>query len=282
MSSDKLPEECDASTISKSKPKECAVAEKPESQAASASFLKAPSTPVLEQGGSADATGCTKEKDTAPNEPAPKAMAFGSSGTLTTPPMNFGVPNTKALQSEPDCPKPSFFGASAFSGAAATPPAFAGATANSSEEPKVQGSLKASSSGAFLNLQPPGSVSSTPGKFVFGKSANITLTVPSSSPMSAQKGFAAFGQTAKFGTTPFGAGGFGGGTTAFGTTPFGGGDASKKRPLGSNEKGEEEPETKQSRKEEGEEEGEIVDETENTGEAAAESANLKKDVAKEA
>lgn len=107
-----------------------------------------------------------------------------------------------------------------------------------------------SSSGAFLNLTPPGKTGTAPGKFVFGKSANIRLTAPSGvpSPM-------AFGSKATFGGgVPFGSGGFGGtGAAPFGTSPFGGaGDASsKKRPLSTTgEIGEEEPEVKKSHKEE--------------------------------
>lgn len=252
VSSEKLPE---------GKLKGSTMAEKSLSRAAPTTLSKEPLTPVLEQGESAVST---KEEDTALNEPAPKPMAFGSSVPPTTQPMKFGVP----LRSEPDCPKPKFFGASTGGGAAGTPPVFGGSLGG------ITSPLK-TGSGAFLNLQPPGSLSSTPGKFVFGKSANITLTVPSSAPMVAQNNFASFGQTAKFGSSPFGGGGFGGGTPAFGTTSFGGGDASKKKMLGSDGKGEEQ-ETMQSPKEE----GEIVDDTENTNEAAVKSTN--KDVPKEA
>eukprot|EP00579_Thalassiosira_antarctica_P013616 CAMPEP_0201939780 /NCGR_PEP_ID=MMETSP0903-20130614/43907_1 /ASSEMBLY_ACC=CAM_ASM_000552 /TAXON_ID=420261 /ORGANISM="Thalassiosira antarctica, Strain CCMP982" /LENGTH=2217 /DNA_ID=CAMNT_0048481399 /DNA_START=64 /DNA_END=6717 /DNA_ORIENTATION=- len=288
---DKSPKESDASTTSKSKPKESTMADKSQLQAAPTTSLKEPLPSVPEQGGSDEATVSTKEttaapgdkKDAATKKSAPKPMTFGSSATLTTPPMTFGVPKAKPLQSEPDCPKPSFFGASTstsatFGGvASATASAFGGGAVNSKES-KAQGSLKASGSGTFLNLQPPGKLSTTPGKFVFGKSANITLTAPSGSPMTAApKNFASFGQTPKFGTSPFG-GGFGGVTTPFGTSPFGGGDASKKRPLSTTSEEREEPETKQSRNEE----GEITEDTNKTDEAAAESSKLNKDAAKEA
>ena len=239
VSSHKLPEGNPTGSI---------MAKKSESQAALATLSKKSLHPIVEKDESqqsADSTVSTKEDDTALNDPVPKPMAFGSP---TAKPMTFGVPTAKSVQSEPDCPKPSSFGASTPSGAAGTSPAFGGAVVNSEQK-----------GSAFLNLQPPGSLSSTPSKFVFGKSANITLTVPSSKPLASQTSFGSFGQTAKFGTTPFGGGGFGGGTTAFGTTSFEGADAAKKSPFGSDEKGQE-PATCQSP----EEEGEIVDDTENT------------------
>lgn len=206
----------------------------------------------------------TKEtSDVGAKESAPKTV-FGSSATLSAPPMTFGA----AAAKPPDCPKPSIFAApasgstlggavptSAFGGAAAKPtepsstifggatpskPAFGGAAANSGE-PKAPGG--SSGSGAFLDLTPPGKVSAGPGKFVFGKSANITLAVPSGTTSLAS--FA--GKT----TTKFGTGSFGdgfGGVSAFGTSPFGGEDASKKRPLdATSEEKAEEPESKQSR-----------------------------------
>jgi len=258
------------------------------SQTAIATTPKERLAPVPEQGGLNEAKVCTKEipsalgskKDTAPPVSTPKPV-FGSSATLATPPMTFGVSAAKSMQSEPNCPKPSFFGASA-----STPPAFGGAAAPTSTfggGAKPPGELKSGgNSGAFLNLMPPGKLGATPGKFVFGKSANITLTVPSSSPMTAppKSNFGSFGQTAaKFGTTPFG-GGFGGGTAAaFGTSPFGGGDESKKRPLSSAsaEVGGE-PDAKQSRKEE----GEIADDVQKPEGTATESSKLKNDAAKEA
>merc|ERR1712086_814636 len=101
------------------KPKGTTMAEKSLSRAAPTALSKEPLTPVLEQGESAVGT---EEQDTPLNKPAPKPMAFGSSVTPTTQPMKFGVP----LQSEPDCPKPKFFGASTGGGAAGTPPVFGG------------------------------------------------------------------------------------------------------------------------------------------------------------
>ena len=181
----------------------------------------------------------------AENQPASKLIAFGASAK-TALPLAFGVPKTAPLQSEPDCPKPSFFGSSAsakptfdgvatststkpiFGGVAtSTTPSIFGGGAKPSNETKPSAST-ISGGGSFLNLTPPGKAGATPGKFVFGKSANITLTAPSgASPAAAAKPnpFASFGQTANMGSSPFGA--------SFGTSPFGGGDATKKRPLDS-------------------------------------------------
>lgn len=196
---------------------------------------------------SADAGGATlATKSPLPPVPeekqsASKPTAFGAS-TTSAKSLAFGVPKATPLQSEPDGPKPSFFGSSAsakptfggistssaskpFFGGAATPatPSIFGGGVKPSSEPKPAG---AAGGGSFLNLTPPGKAGATPGKFVFGKSANITLAVPTgASPAAAAKPnpFAsAFGQAAK---SPFGA--------PFGTSPFGGGDAAKKRSLDS-------------------------------------------------
>lgn len=241
-------------------------------------------SPVPEQGGSNEAkTDCNEtlpaqgDNNAVPKESKP--MVFGSSTTLAKPPMSFGVPTPKSIQSEPDCPKPSFFGASApvsaaLGGAAAAPAsAFGTATA-----------AKPSGGSTFLNLTPPGKSGAVPGKFVFGKSANITLAVPSSSPMTAppKSTFASFGNaSAKFGSTPFGSGGGfgGGGAAAFGASPFGGGDASKKRPLASSaEEKSGEPDAKQSRMEE----GEIAGDDPKAGGTKVETSRSKNDAAKEA
>jgi len=284
--SEKSSKESDASNASKSKPKESLMADKSQLQTAPSTSPKRLS-PVPEQGAAKEEKSGSNEKsaasdhrkDTAPKDPVQKKMVFGSSATLTTPPA-FGVPNSKPMQSEPDCPKPSFFGAasptpSAFGGAAAQ--TFGGATpAKTAEESKSGGN-----SGAFLDLTPPGKIGGAPGKFVFGKSANITLAVPSGSPMTAapKSNFTSFGQTAaKFGSTPFG-GGFGGAAAAFGASPFGGGDTSKKRPLANAaEESGGEPEAKQSRTEE----GEVTDDVPKAGGTAAESSNPKIDAAKDA
>jgi hypothetical protein len=146
----------------------------------------------------------------------------------------------------------------------------------------AQGGSQTSGSGAFLNLTPPGITGAgTPGKFVFGKSANITLAVPAgASPLVAAQTLASFGKSDFFGATPFG-GGFGGPpTSAFGASPFGGGgggggggdsSSNNKRALPTPDEGEQ-PDAKLSRTEEEDEDGEIHDEGEtvNATNAAAE------------
>jgi len=226
----------------------------------------------------------TEVKDTSSTD-APK-LTFGSSST-TLPPSTFGsMPKPPTMQSEPDCPKPTFgsssgFGSGAaptfgsgtapifgsastttFGGAAASKPSTTGfGVATTSAKPADESSPKGS--GAFLNLTPP-KTGNTPGKFVFGSGAPITLAAPSTTSMDAAQTLASFGQPAKFGTG-FGtsSGGFGSVAkpSAFGSSPFGGGsgDASKKRPLdsASDEKGEEDdsqPEAKKVHTEEEEKE----------------------------
>ena len=82
-----------------------------------------------------------------------------------------------------------------------------------------------SSSGAFLNLKPPGSGAST--SFVFGTSSNIKLPTPSKDPLPVgQQPFSSF-KPQPFGTNPFASSQ----TTA---SPFGG-IASKKRALDSDQ-----------------------------------------------
>lgn len=171
---------------------------------------------------------------------ASKPIAFGAS-TTPAKPLAFGVPKATPLQSEPDGPKPSFFGSSAsakptFGGISTSKSTFGGVTTSATPSIFGGGAKKPSSEtkpaaaavggGSFLNLTPPGKAGATPGKFVFGKSANITLTAPTgATPAAAAKPnpFASsFGQGAK---SPFGA--------PFGTSPFGGGDATKKRSLDS-------------------------------------------------
>lgn len=252
-----------------SKPKESATVVKSQLQTALAASLKQPLPPVPVRAESDK----TKESTKGPTPPGDKKnAAFGSSAAhtalpLLASPMAFGVPKAAPAQSEPDCPKPSFFGASTstpsasiFGGASSSASTFGGAAAAKASDTPGRGS------GAFLSLTPP-NPGATPGKFVFGKSANITLTAPSSSPMAAAANLLSFGQKAKFGTT-FG-GGFGGSTSTFGASPFGGGEASKKRPLSTPDENGEQPEAKQLRTEE----GEITDE------AAAESSTTKKDAA---
>lgn len=196
----------------------------------------------------------TEVKEDAPSTDAPK-MTFGSSSTVL-PPSTFGsMPKPPAKQSEPDCPKPTF-GSSGF-GSGVAPPTFGSAStttfgSGAASKPSTTGFGVATStkpadesskgSGAFLNLTPP-KTGNTPGKFVFGSGAPITLAAPSTTSMDAAQTLASFGQPAKFGTG-FGtsSGGFGSVAkpSAFGSSPFGGGDASKKRPLDSatDEKGE--------------------------------------------
>ncbi len=208
--------------------------------------MEASKAKVVKESADADgATLTTKSPTKSPLPPVPeekqaasKPIAFGAS-TTTAKPLAFGVPKATPLQSEPDGPKPSFFGSSAsakptfggvstststFGGVAtsATPSIFGGGAKPSSETKPAA----AAGGGGFLNLTPPGKAGATPGKFVFGKSANITLAVPTgASPAAAANPnpFASsFGQAAK---SPFGA--------PFGTSPFGGGDSAKKRSLDS-------------------------------------------------
>lgn len=208
--------------------------------------------------------------DSAPDDSTSKPMLFGSSATLTVPPLTFDGLQEPPMQSEPDCPKPSFFGAASsiasnvvFGGAGPSASPFGGAGQSVSPSP-FGGAAAKPPGGAFLNLTPPGvsGARTTPGKFVFGKSANITLAVPTgASPISAAKTLASFGKPGLFGATPFG-GGFGGPTSTFGTaSPFGGGggEVSNKRPLPAADGGEQ-PDAKQSRTEEEDEDGEIHDE----------------------
>ena len=231
----------------------------------------------------------TEAKLDAPSTDVPK-MTFGSSST-TLPPSTFGsMPKPPTMQSEPDCPKPTFgsssggfgngaaptFGSASttFGGAAASKPSTGFGMATST---KPADDSESKGSGAFLNLTPP-KTGNTPGKFVFGSGAPITLAAPSTTSMDAAQTLASFGQPAKFGTG-FGtsSGGFGSVAkpSAFGSSPFGGGagDASKKRPLESatDEKGEEDdsqPEAKKVHTEE-EEKEEDADESSKT-EAAKE------------
>ena len=210
------------------------------------------------KGAKESANSDAKPETTTPKSPLPsvpeekqaasKPIVFGASAT-TTPAAAFGVPKTIPLQSEPDGPKPSFFGSASsakptFGTVSTSAPAPAKSTFGgvaTSAAPSIFGGggkpssgtkpAAAAGGGGFLNLTPPGSAGKTPGKFVFGKSANITLTAPSgASPSSAAAKPNPFGQTFgqtanKLGSSPFGA--------PFGSSPFGGGDASKKRSLDS-------------------------------------------------
>eukprot|EP00956_Cyclotella_meneghiniana_P015846 scaffold24632_cov62-Cyclotella_meneghiniana.AAC.3 len=140
----------------------------------------------------------------------PAPITFGSSTSVA----GFGVPATKPMQSEPNCPKPSFFGSSSAAptsafGSGSSAPAFGSGLApafgssavgfgakkpeEKSESPDTSATHTAS--GAFLNLAPPGKTDK-PSQFVFGKSANITLPVPAPSP------FGVFNQKTQ--ATPFG------------------------------------------------------------------------------
>jgi len=231
----------------------------------------------------------TEAKDV-PTTDAPK-MTFGSSSTVL-PPSTFGsMPKPPTMQSEPDCPKPTFgssgfgsgvapptFGSAStttFGGAATSKPSTTGfGVATTSAKPADESSPKGS--GAFLNLTPP-KTGNTPGKFVFGSGAPITLAAPSTTSMDAAQTLASFGQPAKFGTG-FGtsSGGFGSVAkpSAFGSSPFGGGagDASKKRPLDSttDEKGEGDDSQPDAKKVHTEEEEKEADADESKAEAAKE------------
>jgi nucleoprotein TPR len=243
---------------------------KAELEAAQKKMLEATQAKAAKESGDTDtdATTSTPKSTLSPvleeKQSVSKPIAFGTSAT-TTPQLAFGVPKTTPLQSEPDCPKPSFLGSSAsakptFGGLSTASSTFAGVSASTSVTPTFGGVTTSASTkptfggvatsttpsifgggssetkpattiaggGSFLNLTPPGQGGATPGKFVFGKSANITLTAPSgASPAAAAmtNPFASFGQPAKLGSSPFGA--------PFGTIPFGGGDATKKRSLDS-------------------------------------------------
>ena len=234
----------------------------------------------------------TTEAKDVPTTDAPK-MTFGSSSTVL-PPSTFGsMPKPPAKQSEPDCPKPTFgssgfgsgvapptFGSAStttFGGAAASKPSTTGFGATTSTKPAEDSSK---GSGAFLNLTPP-KTGNTPGKFVFGSGAPITLAAPSTTSMDAAQTLASFGQPAKFGTG-FGtsSGGFGSVAkpSAFGSSPFGGGaagDASKKRPLDSattDEKGEGDDSQPDAKKVHTEEEEKEADADESTKDEAAKEA----------
>ena len=232
----------------------------------------------------------TTEAKDAPTTDAPK-MTFGSSST-TLPPSTFGsMPKPPTMQSEPDCPKPTFgsssgfgsgvapptFGSAStttFGGGAASKPSTTGFGVATSAKPADESSPKGS--GAFLNLTPP-KTGNTPGKFVFGSGAPITLAAPSTTSMDAAQTLASFGQPAKFGTG-FGtsSGGFGSAKPAFGSSPFGGGagDASKKRPLDSatDEKGEEDDSQPDAKKVHTEEEEKEADADKSSKDEAAKEA----------
>ena len=270
-STDKSSKESDSSTADDSK-QGSTTSDKSASQAAPKESL--PPVPETTETGKIEQvdTKDEKGKDPIAFKDAPK-MAFGSSSTLAAPP-TFGMPKAAPMQSEPDCPKPSFFGSSSTttsapvfgSSAPAPTTGFGGSSSGPSTTTFGGGAAPSNTafqrkdSGAFLNLTPPKTGAPTE-KFVFGKSANITLAAPSGTSMDAAQTLASFGQTPKFGTTPFGSGfGTGSTTSAFSaaSSPFGGGgggDASKKRPLSTSEEKSEEPEAKQSRTEE---DGEVV------------------------
>jgi nucleoprotein TPR len=160
-----------------------------------------------------------EEKETPTTKPTatPASLTFGSSSTVA----GLDIPTSAPLQSEPTCPKPSFFGASATApasvfgsgtsaafGSGATPAfgsqsAFGSGAKNSEEKAESpDASAKqppASSSGTFLDLTPPGK-SKQPAQFVFGKSTNITLPVPAPSPFGV---FNQKAQAAPFGSSTF-------------------------------------------------------------------------------
>jgi nucleoprotein TPR len=214
---------------------------------------------VAPAGTDADDSGSTSKASLPPvpemKQSASTPITFGAS-TTTTNQLAFGVPKTAPMPSEPDCPKPSFFGSSTVakptfgssvcgdgvkpSGETKSAEAFAfnpAAKPFASFATSTPLDARGAGGGAFLNLTPPGMSGAAPGKFVFGKSASITLTAPSvSSSVDAKPNpFASFGHTAKFGSSPFGA--------SIGTSPFGGGE-SKKRSLDASEQ----PDAKKSHK----------------------------------
>jgi nucleoprotein TPR len=226
---------------------------------------KSPLSPVAENA----EVNTTKAASTAEGS-TPKPIMFGSSATVTAVPVALGIPKSTALPSEPDCPKPSFFGntissfgtpAPSLSGAPSLAAAFgSGATTTfafgdsaSMSSPEVSDAKKdpqiGGGSDAFLNLTPPGKSGGMQGKFVFGKSANITLAVPSGTSLTAAQTLASFGKAGM--ASPFGGG--------FGASPFGGGFATLPLTTPSTE------ETEQSKESDPkEEEGEVPD-----GEVAA-------------
>jgi hypothetical protein len=107
-----------------------------------------------------------------------------------------------------------------------------------------------------------------PGKFVFGKSANITLAVPSGTSLTAAQTLASFGKGL---ASPFG-GGFGGTQTTFGASPFGGGIATLPLSTASAEE-KEQPTQSESQKEDGEvPDGEVVENSETSPDAAGDEA----------
>ena len=218
-----------------------------------------------------------------------KPIVFGSSSSITTLP----IPTASVtMPSEPDCPKPSFFGAS--SGPTFGGPAFplggtaptnlaigSGATTtfalfgehaskNSPEGSDAKEDHKSGGSEAFLNLTPPGKLGGMQGKFVFGKSANITLAVPSGTSMTAAQTLASFGKAGL--ASPFG-GGFGATQTAFGASPFGGGIATLPLTTASTDVTEQ-PKDSDSQEEEGEvpDDGEVAEYSETSADAAADEA----------
>ena len=148
------------------------------SQAATAATLKQPLPAVAENDivdGAKSETKVTENDYFAPDDSSSKPMLFGSSATLTVPPMTFGGLQAPPIQSEPDCPKPSFFGTSSstapnpvFGGADPSASPFGGAGSSISPTPfegppvkrlggstAAQGGSQTSGSGAFLNLTPP-------------------------------------------------------------------------------------------------------------------------------
>ena len=214
----------------------------------------------------------TQQSDETPSKPAdekstsqvvtsPATLTFGSSTTVT----GFGtLPAVAPSQSEPNCPKPSFFGASTTAstsvfGSGSTPafgstttPGFgfgAKKTDEKTESPDATAKQPSKTEGAFLNLTPPGKTAK-PSQFVFGKSSNITLPVPAPSP------FGVFNQNNQK-ATPF---------SAFNINPpFGGGTGFGSAPVEKNE---------DSKTEKTAEEGEVteVEDTPTQEEAAAKEA----------
>ena len=211
-----------------------------------------------------------------------KPIVFGTSSTLTAIPTSFGFPVTMPMQSEPDCPKPSFFGGKAPSfgspaalsvgGASLSTSnlAFGEPAKNSPEGSDAKEGTAHGSSNSFLNLTPPGKSGGMPGKFVFGKSANITLAVPSGTSMTAALALASLGKAGL--NTPFG-GAFGGASQpSFGVSSFGGGVAAL--PFNSASVAEEEQTKETTLSGSQDEEGEISD-----GEVIAGSAEASQDAA---
>ena len=237
---------------------------------------KSPLSPVAENA----EVNTTKAASTAEGS-TPKPIMFGSSATVTAVPVALGIPKSTALPSEPDCPKPSFFGntissfgtpapslsgapslAAAFGSGATTTFAFGDSASMSSpevsdakEDPQIGGG-----SDAFLNLTPPGKSGGMQGKFVFGKSANITLAVPSGTSLTAAQTLASFGKAGM--ASPFGGG--------FGASPFGGGFATLPLTSTSSTEETEQPKESDSQEEEGEvPDGEVAASTEPPSDTAA-------------